>query len=73
LVHGIPLARHLKVMNAARKEAIECSTEFLTTQIEVLSIQDYSMAIFKPPMLALFTNVGSETPWGITCITWQVG
>jgi len=37
--------------------------------MKVLSVQDHSMAIFKPPMLALFTNVGSESPWGIT---WQV-
>ena len=37
--------------------------------MKVLSVQDHSMAIFKPPMLALFTNVGIESPWGIT---WQV-
>ena len=27
------------------------------------------MAIFKPPMLPSFANVGSESPWGIT---WQI-
>jgi len=37
--------------------------------MKVLSVKDHFMAIFKPPMLALFTNVGSEAPWGIT---WQV-
>ena len=37
--------------------------------MKVLSVQDHSMAMFKPPMLALFTNVGTESPWGIT---WQV-
>jgi len=37
--------------------------------MRVLSVQEHSMAIFKPPMLALFTNVGSESPWPIT---WQV-
>ena len=37
--------------------------------MKMLYVQDHSMAIFKPPMLALFTNVGSKAPWGIT---WQV-
>jgi alpha-amylase len=39
--------------------------------MKVLSVQEHSMEIFKPPMLALFTtNVGSE---GLpVAITWQV-
>jgi alpha-amylase len=37
--------------------------------MKVLSVQDHSMAISKPPMLALFTNVGSESSQGVT---WRV-
>ncbi|KAI9463807.1 glycoside hydrolase family 13 protein [Russula earlei] len=64
-----PLFQHFRSLNTARKEAIEFSTDFLTTPMKLLAIQDHSMAVFKPPMLALFTNIGSESPRGIT---WQV-
>jgi len=64
-----PLFQHIKLMNAARKEAIEYSSDFLTTPMKFLAIEDHSMAVFKPPMLALFTNVGSEGSRGIT---WKV-
>ncbi|KAH9999621.1 glycoside hydrolase family 13 protein [Russula compacta] len=64
-----PLVQHFKTMNAARKEAIENSPVFLTTQMKFLAIEDHSMAVFKPPMLGLFTNVGSESPQGVT---WKV-
>ena len=37
--------------------------------MKVLAVQDHAMAIFKPPMLALFTNVGTESARGVT---WQV-
>jgi alpha-amylase len=37
--------------------------------MKFLAIQDHSMAISKPPMLALFTNVGTESPRGIN---WKV-
>jgi len=29
------------------------------------------MAVFRPSMLVLFTNVGSKSPWGIR-VSWQV-
>jgi alpha-amylase len=41
----------------------------ITTQMKFLAIQDHSMAISKPPMLALFTNVGAESPRGVN---WKV-
>jgi alpha-amylase len=74
-------------MNAARKQAIEYSPDFLTTpvrppflvpapfslltsiQMKFLAIEDHSMVISKPPMLALFTNAGSESP---QTVTWHV-
>ena len=37
--------------------------------MKFLAIEDHPMAVFKPPMLGLFTNVGSESPQGVT---WKV-
>jgi alpha-amylase len=37
--------------------------------MKVLAVQDHSMAIFKPPMLALFSNIGTESS---RAVTWQV-
>ncbi|KAI0301148.1 glycoside hydrolase family 13 protein [Multifurca ochricompacta] len=64
-----PLVQHIKIMNAARKEAIEFSPSFLTTPMKLLAVEDHSMAVSKPPMLALFTNIGSENSRGVT---WHV-
>ena len=88
VVHGYqqekPLVQHIRLLNAARKKAIEYSPDFLTTQVrarslfhhyffalnldvyEVSSVQDHSMVIFKPPMLVLFANVGTEGSRGVT-------
>ncbi|KAI0264018.1 glycoside hydrolase family 13 protein [Gloeopeniophorella convolvens] len=64
-----PLVQHLRTLNAARKEAIEGSPDFVTTPMKFLAIEDHSMAVSKPPMLALFTNIGSESPQGLS---WHV-
>jgi alpha-amylase len=37
--------------------------------MKFLAVEDHSLAISKPPMLALFTNVGSEDSRGVT---WHV-
>ncbi|KAF8469430.1 glycoside hydrolase family 13 protein [Russula ochroleuca] len=63
------LVQHIRLMNAARKEAIEYSAAFLTTPMKFLAIEDHSMAISKPPILALFTNVGTEIAQGVN---WKV-
>ena len=34
--------------------------------MKFLSIEEHSMVVSKPPMLALFTNIGSESPHGLT-------
>jgi alpha-amylase len=38
-------------------------------QMKFMAIEDHSMAISKPPILGLFTNVGSESPRGVN---WKV-
>jgi alpha-amylase len=37
--------------------------------MKFLAIEDHSMVISKPPILALFTNIGTESPQGIN---WKV-
>ncbi|TFY83786.1 hypothetical protein EWM64_g219 [Hericium alpestre] len=65
-----PLVGHFKVMNAARRAAAASTTDnFLHTPMKFLAIEDNSFAVSKPPMLALFTNIGSETS---RTITWNV-
>ncbi|KAI9465024.1 glycoside hydrolase family 13 protein [Lactarius psammicola] len=61
-----PLVQQIRSLNAARKEAIAYSPGFLTTPMKFLSIEDHSMVVSKPPMLALFTNIGSESPHSLT-------
>jgi alpha-amylase len=41
----------------------------LPTQMKFMAVEDHSIAISKPPILALFTNVGSETTRGVN---WKV-
>jgi alpha-amylase len=47
--------------------------DFLTllpkTQMKLMAVADQSMAISKPPILALFTNIGSESSRGVN---WKV-
>jgi alpha-amylase len=42
----------------------------LPTQMKFMAVEDHSMAISKPPILALFTNVGNESTQGVN---WKVG
>src|SRR5258708_12993808 len=37
--------------------------------MKLLAVEDHSMAISKPPVLALFANIGSENPRGVN---WKV-
>jgi alpha-amylase len=49
--------------------ALDCSVRASTLileQMKFLSIEDHSMIVSKSPMLALFTNIGSESPHGLT-------
>lgn len=49
--------------------ALRCSnraSSLIVIQMKFLSIEDHSMVVSKPPMLALFTNAGSESSHGLT-------
>ncbi|KAI0042477.1 glycoside hydrolase family 13 protein [Auriscalpium vulgare] len=61
-----PLVQHYKTLNLARKEAITGTPSFLTTPMKFLAVEDNSLAISKPPMLGLLTNIGSDTSQSVT-------
>ncbi|KAI8992740.1 glycoside hydrolase family 13 protein [Trametes punicea] len=61
-VEDKPLVHHVKTLNAARKAAIEANSNYLTTAAKFLpSGSESTMAVYKPPMLALLTNGGSSS------------
>ncbi|KAA1469760.1 glycoside hydrolase family 13 protein [Dentipellis sp. KUC8613] len=65
-----PLVGHFKTLNAARKAAIKSSNgQFLHTPMKFYAIEQNSFAVSKPPMLALLTNIGSETS---KSVVWNV-
>ncbi|EGN94185.1 glycoside hydrolase family 13 protein [Serpula lacrymans var. lacrymans S7.3] len=57
-----PYVSHMKTLNAARKAAIAPQTSyFLTNPMTFMNQSNSSMlAVSKPPMIALLTNVGSN-------------
>ncbi|KAL1673620.1 glycoside hydrolase family 13 protein [Schizophyllum commune] len=55
-------------LNAARKSAMNAGTNFLTTKLSFKSQSDIgAMAVSKPPLLGLFTNVGmsGDASWSV--------
>lgn len=54
------LVRHVKILNAARKAAITIRPEYLTTHMTFPEVTSTTLAVYKHPLLALFTNVGSN-------------
>ncbi|SJL08577.1 related to Alpha-amylase A type-3 [Armillaria ostoyae] len=54
-----PLMDHVKILNSARKFAISSNSSFLTTPMSFIPQDtDKLIAISKPPLLTLLTNVG---------------
>ncbi|SJL07387.1 related to alpha-amylase [Armillaria ostoyae] len=63
------LVTHIKAVNTARQLAVNASSSFLTTKMSFVSQSDLgAIAISKPPMLALLTNVGSSgsASWSVS-------
>ncbi|KAK0448478.1 alpha-amylase [Desarmillaria tabescens] len=61
-VYQKPLVQHITDLNAVRKLAINSKQDFLTTQMTfVPQLNDNTIAISKPPLLALLTNVGNSS------------
>jgi len=54
------LVRHVKDLNAARKAAIAIFPEYLVTPMTFPEVTATTLVVYKYPLLALFTNVGSN-------------
>ena len=54
------LVDHVKTLNAARKAAIATYPEYLATPMKFPEVTATTLAVYKHPLLALFTNVGSN-------------
>jgi len=61
------LVQHIKTLNGARKAAIAANNQFLSTAMSFPLASETTLAVSKPPMLALFTNVGAggTASWNI--------
>lgn len=67
VTQGKPLITHATTLNQARKASINASSTFLTTAMKVLQSNANSISVKKDSMLALLTNVGSNSrsSWGV--------
>jgi len=54
------LVYHVKALNAARKAAIATCPDYLFTPMTFPEVTATTLAVYKHPLLALFTNVGSN-------------
>jgi len=54
------LVRHVKTLNAARKAAIAACPEYLVTPMTFPEVTATTLVVYKHPLLALFTNAGSN-------------
>ncbi|TBU38203.1 alpha-amylase [Dichomitus squalens] len=62
-----PLVTHVKILNSARRAAMAYNANFLKTPATLFAVSQKTLAISKPPLLTLLTNVGSSsTPnWNV--------
>jgi len=54
------LVKHVSALNAARKAAAATDSKFISTPMTFPNTSETTMAVSKPGLLALFTNVGSS-------------
>ena len=61
------LVNHVKALNGARKAAIATCPGYLVTPMTFPEVTVTTLAVYKHPLLALFTNVGSNgnASWSI--------
>lgn len=72
-VENKDLVNHVQALNMARKAAIAANGSFLTTTMTFPSASESTMVISKLPLLALFTNVGSNgsASWTVSTTGYQ--
>jgi len=54
------LVYHVKALNAARNAAIATCPKYLVTPMTFPEVTASTLAVYKHPLLSLFTNVGSN-------------
>jgi alpha-amylase len=69
------LVDHVKALNAARKAAIADYPVYLFTPMTFPEVTATTLAVYKHPMLALFTNAGSNgtATWNVRGTEWAPG
>lgn len=69
------LVWHVKALNAARKAAIATCPGYLSTPMSFPEVTANTLAVYKHPLLALFTNVGSNgtASWNVQGTDWLPG
>ena len=75
VVEGKELVDHVKALNAARKAAIATCPVYLFTPMRFLEVTATTLVVYKHPLLALFTNVGSNgtSSWNVRGTNWAPG
>lgn len=70
-----PLVTHVQTLNAARKAAALTNTAFYSTPLKLMSVTANSLAVSKPPLLALLSNRGnlSSPEWTVASAGYQAG
>lgn len=69
------LVDHVKILNAARKAVIAACPLYLFTPMMFPEVTATTLAVYKHPSLALFTNVGSNgtASWDVRGTQWAPG
>ncbi|KAI1787110.1 alpha-amylase [Ganoderma leucocontextum] len=55
------LVTDVKLYNAARRAAMAHNADFLRTPAKLYAVSQHTIAVSKPPLLALLSNVGNST------------
>ena len=75
VVENKELVDHVKALNAARKAAIATFPVYLFTPMSFPEVTPTTLVVYKHPLLALFTNVGSNgtASWNVRGTNWAPG
>ncbi|KAK1926274.1 putative alpha-amylase A precursor [Papiliotrema laurentii] len=57
-----PMFAFFRNLNAARRAAITSNPAYLSTLLKPYQLNNYSIALSKPPLLTVLTNYGSSVP-----------
>ncbi|KAM5531186.1 hypothetical protein V8D89_015156 [Ganoderma adspersum] len=69
------LVTDVKLYNAARRAAMAHNTDFLKTPAQLYAVSQHTVAVSKPPLLALLSNLGNDTApnWNVPVAGYKPG